>query len=205
MSMDLYDLDLDCVDDLRAHGAHVAREGGDKAECPVGPSHPHWSAWQLEWSEARCHMERASGAMGYRTRLMKAEVRRQMEHLPEHQPDPAAEVAPERRRGGFIWHTSNPSNHGSHIHVSINAQPFLKAIEEAAKATAVAFQEAMDAVNAAFASTGTTFQDLQGLLGVASEPAEQSIERRRHGRAAHCPRHGQTKGGTCMKCARGRR
>lgn len=198
-TLDLYDLDLDCVDDLRAHGAHVAREGGEKSECPVAPGHPHWSAWQLEWSETRAQMERISGAMGYRTRLMKAEVRRQMERLPEHQPDPTAEVAPERRRGGFIWHSMNPVS----INITVNTSAIKAAMEDAARS----FEEAVERVNRVFTSTGTELADLADLadlLGISTEPTEASLEQRRHGRAALCPRHGQTKGGTCMKCARRR-
>lgn len=194
--VDVWDLDLDDAAAMRSHGWSVAKAGGDKSECPVAPSHPQWSTWQLGWSKARQQTEGASGAMATRTALMKAEVRRQMEHLPEYGPDPAAEVATPRRRG--------LSNHGQHVHISLSANisPFLKAMQELAQSTAKAFTETMDAVNAVFDSTG---KDWQGLLSqLQSEPVEPTIDLKRHGFAAFCPRHGQTRGGTCMKCARGR-
>jgi hypothetical protein len=48
---------------------------------------------------------------------------------------------------------------------------------------------------------------LRGIAGdacIEPEP-DTTLNLRRHGLAATCPRHGPTRGGTCLKCARGRR
>jgi hypothetical protein len=163
-AVDVFDLDVDDEREMRLHALAVASDGRDKSECPVAPSHPQWSAWQLAWGSHRSLMERGSGAMRTRTNLMKAEVRRQMEHLHEYQPDPCAEVAEPRRRS---------NHHADHLHVNITAT--VSAFEEALKRAAVVVADASP--------------DMQQL---------------RHGSAATCPRHGRTKGGTCMKCARRR-
>lgn len=42
------------------------------------------------------------------------------------------------------------------------------------------------------------------LLGIDTTKPEPTVNRIRHGAASVCPRHGETRGGTCMKCARRR-
>lgn len=55
--------------------------------------------------------------------------------------------------------------------------------------------------------TGITITDLSSALASplhdVAKP-EPTVNRLRHGTAATCPRHGETRGGTCMRCARGR-
>lgn len=42
------------------------------------------------------------------------------------------------------------------------------------------------------------------LQGFTIDTPKPTLNHVRHGAAATCPRHGETRGGTCMKCARGR-
>lgn len=183
--IDVLDLDLHDTTQMSAHARQVAQAGGSKAECPVAPSDPMWSVWQLAWSRRRSAMEQASGAMGYRTALMKAEVRRQTEHLPQNRPDPCADVIEDRRRT-----------------ISVDFQVIVEPFRQAMNDIAAVFTATADAVVELFNTTGTAFADLAALVE-QHQPAEvERVQRKRHGFAATCPRHGPTKGGTCMKCAR---
>lgn len=42
--------------------------------------------------------------------------------------------------------------------------------------------------------------EFEGVAAAAEDP--QALARRRHGPAAVCPRHGETRGGTCLRCLR---
>jgi hypothetical protein len=185
MSIDVFDLDVTDRSQIIQHAAETAEEGGDKSACPVAPSDPMWGLWQRTWTDRRAHIEDASGAMARRTQEMKAEVRRQTEHLHYLQPDPCAEVAtPEPRPDVLdLMRAALP-----HIAVNVHA-----IVDE--------FNAQMEKVAAAFTAAAPT---LQGIISqftpTGLEPP--SYARRRHGTAATCPRHGPTRGGTCMKCAR---
>lgn len=71
---------------------------------------------------------------------------------------------------------------------------------DVAAALTTTLQEVADGLHRAMVGA-----DVSPLLqGIPSEPAEKvgRLNRIRHGRGAVCPRHGETRGGTCMKCLR---
>jgi hypothetical protein len=56
-----------------------------------------------------------------------------------------------------------------------------------------------------FQALQRTIDRVSAQLRISAEEAavEDFARKLRHGRAATCPRHGTTRGGTCLKCARG--
>lgn len=187
---DVWDLDLTDPQAMADHARAVAANGLDKTECPVGPGGECWDAWQRSWGSERSYMERSSGAMGYRTNLMKAEVRRQMEHLPEHQADPCAEVT--RRPASEVFAV-----------IGRSAIAVLKDFEKAAEQVATALSKSSQEIKGLQASMTVIDEAMWNRCVTPSE--DDSTRRLRHGNAADCPRHGPTRGGTCLKCARRRR
>lgn len=93
--------------------------------------------------------------------------------------------------------------------VSIQISPeLIVSIDVAARALSDAFDRAYQAIKAAVSTIDVTAleQALKGVTTSIRSGDEVPLkERARHGSAASCPRHGATRGGTCMKCARGRR
>jgi hypothetical protein len=63
-----------------------------------------------------------------------------------------------------------------------------------------------DAFQGLVTALATPFERLlEELKSLSQTPASVDEDRLRHGSAATCPRHGATRGGTCLKCVRGRR
>lgn len=83
------------------------------------------------------------------------------------------------------------------VSVAFDPQPFIEAVTRFGADALTAF----DRMSEALAASGTSIEELQ--RQAAAIDTEPDMHRIRHGSAAYCPRHGATKGGTCLKCARG--
>jgi hypothetical protein len=93
----------------------------------------------------------------------------------------------------------NPRGVGIFLHVDIEL--FCRA----AAASAVSMQEAIDSMNQLMASAVSEVEALRVALAEDTDDRSGSLARKRHGRNAVCPKHGPTRGGTCLTCARGHR
>lgn len=171
------------------HARETAVDGGSVSDCPLAPSDPLWPAWQKEWARTRRNMESADGTMLRRTQEMRAEVQRQTQHLPYLQPDPCAEVL-----------ESQPVLHGWQ-----QKPPALWAPRRSGARDHREVVQALEQMTAALtAGMESTLRRVDEWLSQSLRPEVMSSPQRRHGSAARCPRHGETRGGTCMKCARRR-
>lgn len=73
-------------------GARAANDGQPVSACPYKPGTPEHSRWANDWRAETQGQRQADDRMAEDTAAAKAEVRRQMAHLPEHQADPVAEL-----------------------------------------------------------------------------------------------------------------
>lgn len=171
-------------------GRAAALAGEPPSACPYPVTSLEGRAWQGAWLRAEHHRQALSGESERRTEAMRAEAQRTAElwEPRRYAPNPVdalmAEVADAPRT--------------QMVGVSITPEQVRVALERIGE-VAMTF---VDALTPAFRLAAQLVSDLGDILNEVEQKMPAQVERKRHGAASVCPRHGVTKGGLCRRCAR---
>lgn len=163
-------------------GADAANGGWPVSASPYRPGTVEHSQWVGGWTAATIDLRFASGQIVRDTLDQRAVVTQHMGSMREYQTDPAQEILDRAAR-------------------EARYERFVANMAEAARAIGVAMADLAHVLHRLHRSA----HGLTPPLGVvthadATTAARSVVQRRKHGSASVCPRHGPTTGGFCRRC-----
>lgn len=180
--------------DLGSTMAEIGATGCDLK--PGTEEHRQWALFQALSENAQ---RRVDGRVHRDSMAMKVLAEADFRAAGYGRPDPTVEILglPDLPAVTYTpWTTY--SGLGIPVTISVDAGQLQAVLKSLAEQLSTALRPITEHVTATFAALTEKID----WAGVLDADERRRVEQRRHGVAAVCPRHGPTRGGTCMRCAR---
>jgi hypothetical protein len=149
---------------------------------------PKAQAWRRQAVSREARRRLAAGTYGAFSDDEMAHARAALGLDPRH--DPVAEI--------LGLEPATPMTEPAYSQLMLSPQQ-TQAIQQAFRGLAEAISVVMVDFTKAVQSAASSLAEFMEKASPATDPA--ALARRRHGRAALCPKHGPTHGGTCLRCS----
>lgn len=197
-------------------GQIAAQLGKGRETCPYSPSSDDGKDWLKGWFERRRQIERRSGAMRARTLEMRAQAEAEIGAQPYNRPDPALAILNSVHDPDDPWYCGEPlpPRPRPENGFQILGKALSQAATQISQTFVTAFSPTVKSLMKLFDPPPSPYtyifhpDDYEKLTRAFFDRAKVGLakaftdEKLRHGYAAVCPVHGDTKGGTCMPCTR---
>lgn len=199
--------------EARREGREAARLGRPRSDIPYPPMSQEGSDWQLGWAEQSNWISKRKGISQENTRRAREQVAKDYAYM-EH--DPVVEILggyenkvqsfPEKRDPTDILHTFDPvwdvPDDDQLVEHLVSFGQIVISPDLASHIANYMSREAMAKIMEQMMAVTPFAEKAASLMDAMKNDPDANYTR--HRSASECPRHGETKGGTCMKCQRKR-